>query len=111
MRKVWTGLLALVLVAALCAQSQVEGSRLMIGDYNVFDFLDMLSSNYLMTIGGLLIVIFAGWHISEKRLRKVFTTNGMYNNRIFPGFPFVFRYVSPIAVAIIFLSKIGLIKG
>ena len=104
-------LITLCLVAALCAQSQVEGSRLMIGDYNVFDFLDMLSSNYLMTIGGLLIVIFAGWHISEKRLRKVFTTNGMYNNRIFPVFRFVIRYVSPIAVAIIFLSKIGLIKG
>ena len=104
-------LITLCLVAALCAQSQVEGSRLMIGDYNVFDFLDMLSSNYLMTIGGLLIVIFASWHISEKRLRKVFTTNGMYNNRIFPVFRFVIRYVSPIAVAIIFLSKIGLIKG
>ena len=104
-------LITLCLVAALCAQSQVEGSRLMIGDYNVFDFLDMLSSNYLMTIGGLLIVIFAGWHISEKRLRKVFTTNGMYNNRIFPVFRFVIRYVSPIAVAIIFLSKIGLIRG
>lgn len=104
-------LITLCLVAALCAQSQVEGSRLMIGDYNVFDFLDMLSSNYLMTIGGLLIVIFAGWHISEKRLRKVFTSNGMYNNRIFPVFRFVIRYVSPVAVAIIFLSKIGLIKG
>ena len=101
----------LVLVAALCAQSQVEGSRLMIGRYNVFDFLDMLSSNYLMTIGGLLIVVFAGWHISEKRLRKVFTTNGEYNNRIFPIFRFVVRYVSPVAMAVIFLSKIGLIKG
>lgn len=101
----------LVLISALCAQSQVEGSRLMIGRYNVFDFLDMLSSNYLMTIGGLLIVVFAGWHISEKRLRKVFTTNGEYNNRIFPIFRFVVRYVSPVAMAVIFLSKIGLIKG
>lgn len=101
----------LVLVSALCAQSQVEGSRLMIGKYNVFDFLDMLSSNYLMTVGGLFIVIFTGWHISEKRLRKVFTTNGTYNNRIFPVFRFVVKYVSPVAVAIIFLSKIGLIRG
>ena len=101
----------LCLVAALCAQSQVEGSRLMIGRYNIFDFLDMLSSNYLMTIGGLLIVVFAGWHISEKRMRKVFTTNGDYNNRILPVFRFVIRYVSPVAVAIIFLSKIGLIRG
>lgn len=101
----------LVLVSALCALSQVEGSRLMIGRYNIFDLLDMLSSNYLMTIGGLLIVVFAGWRISEKRLRKVFTTNGTYNNRIFPIFRFVVRYVSPVAVAVIFLSKIGLIRG
>lgn len=101
----------LVSISALCALSQVEGSRLMIGKYNVFDFLDMLSSNYLMTIGGLFIVIFTGWHISEKRLRKVFTTNGAYNNQIFPIFWFVVRYVSPVAVAVIFLSKIGLIRG
>ena len=101
----------LSLIAALCALSQVEGSRLMIGRYNIFDFLDMLSSNYLMTLGGLMVVIFTGWRISEKRLRRVFTTNGMYNNRIFPVFRFVIRFVSPIAVAIIFLSKIGFIKG
>ena len=101
----------LSLVSALCAQSQVEGSRLMIAGYNVFDFLDMLSANYLMTISGLLIVIFTGWRLSEKRLRRVFTTNGTYNNRIYPLFRFVVRFLSPIAVAIIFLSKIGLLRG
>lgn len=101
----------LSLVSALCAQSQVEGSRLMIGGYNVFDFLDMLSANYLMTIGGLLIVVFTGWRLSEKRLRRAFTTNGTYNNRIYPLFRFVVRYLSPVAVSIIFLSKIGLIRG
>lgn len=101
----------LAVISALCAFSQVEGSRLMIGNYNLFDTLDLLSSNFLMTIGGFFIVIFTGWHLSEKRLRKVFTSNGKYNNRIFPLFRFVVRYVSPVAVAVIFLSKLGLIRG
>lgn len=101
----------LVFVSSLCALSQVDGARLMIGKYNVFDFLDMLSSNYLMTIGGLLIVIFAGWRLSPKRLRKTFTSDGRYNNRLYPVFRFVIRFISPIAVAIIFLSKLKVIGG
>lgn len=107
---VWL-LCALFFVSSLCALSQVEGSRLMIGKYNVFDFLDMLSSNYLMTIGGLLIVIFAGWRLSPKRFRKTFTSDGRYNNRIYPLFRFVIRFIAPIAVALIFLSKLNLIGG
>lgn len=110
-RAVWWLFGTLSVLSALCAQSQVEGSGLRIGNLNVFDLLDLLSANYLMTVGGLLIVLFVGWHISEKRLRRVFTSNGRYNNRLFPVFRFVVRYLSPVAVAVIFLSKIGLIRG
>lgn len=99
----------LCLISSLCALSQAEGSRLIVGGYNLFDLLDMLSSNYLMTIGGFLIVVFAGWRLSPKRLRKTFTSDGRYNNRIYPVFRFIIRYVSPVAVAIIFLSKMKLI--
>ena len=34
----------------------------------IFDNLDYLTSNIMLPIGGLLIVIFAGWIIKEERL-------------------------------------------
>lgn len=101
----------LLFVSSMCALSQVEGSTLRIGPYDVFDFLDLLSSNFLMTIGGFLIVVFTGWRLSQKRLWKTFTSNGKYSVRYYKLFRFMVRYVAPVAVAVIFLSRIGLIRG
>lgn len=96
-------------LAILSALSQIEGSSLVIFGLNIFDFLDTLSSNYLLTLGGLLIAIFTGWFFGKEKLRKVFTSNGRYSNLIFKPFLFIIRYVSPVAVAAIFLSKLGFI--
>lgn len=102
-------ILTLASISTLCALSQVEGSSLVIMGYNLFDLLDMLSSNFLMTMGGFLIAIFVGWVMSKKLLFKTFTSNGEYNSRLFPVFYFMIRYLSPVAVAVIFLSKVGLL--
>lgn len=96
-------------LAILSALSQIEGSSLVIFGLNIFDLLDTLSSNYLLTLGGLLIAIFTGWFFGKEKLRKVFTSNGKYSNFIFKPFLFIIRYVSPVAVAAIFLSKLGFI--
>lgn len=96
-------------LAILSALSQVEGSNLMIFGLNIFDLLDTVSSNYLLTLGGLLVAIFTGWFFGKEKLKKVFTSNGRYNRYIFPIFLFVVRYISPVAVAAIFLSKLGFI--
>ncbi|MEG2479676.1 MAG: sodium-dependent transporter, partial [Mucinivorans sp.] len=97
------------LLSVLSALSQVEGSALRLFGINFFDFLDMLSSNYLLTLGGLLTAIFTGWFFGRRALRAVFTSDGRYSVRFFPVFLFIIKYVSPIAVAAVFLSKLGLI--
>lgn len=96
-------------LSVLSAISQIEGSKLTIFGLNFFDFLDTVSSNYLMTLGGFLVVVFTGWAFGKERLRKVFTSNGRYSNYLFKPFLFIVRYVSPVAVAMIFLSKLGFI--
>ncbi|MEG2318942.1 MAG: sodium-dependent transporter, partial [Mucinivorans sp.] len=97
------------LLSVLSALSQVEDSALRLFGINFFDFLDMLSSNYLLTLGGLLTAIFTGWFFGRRALRAVFTSDGRYSVRFFPVFLFIIKYVSPIAVAAVFLSKLGLI--
>lgn len=101
--------LSIFIMAVLSALSQVKGSSLVISGRNIFEWLDMLSSNFLMTFGGFAIAIFTGWVFNKEKLRKVFTSNGKHVPWLFPIFLFTIRYICPIAVSIIFLSKIGMI--
>lgn len=98
-----------LILAVLSALSQIEGSSIMIGQNNFFDFLDLLSSNYLLTSGGLLIAIFTGWFFGKEKLQRIFTSKGKYANRMFAPYYFAIRYIAPIAVAAVLLSRIGII--
>ncbi len=72
----------------------------------LFDLLDYLTANILLPLGGLFIAIFAGWVMSKQSTDDEFA--------IKPGFiyyiwRFLIRYISPIAIIIIFLNMIGII--
>lgn len=97
------------ILATLSALSQIEGSSITILGLNFFDFLDTASSNYMLIAGGLVTSIFVGWFFDKKRLYNTFTSNGQYTTALFAPFVFIVRYVVPIAISMIFLSKIGMI--
>ena len=83
-------------------------SNLHIFGKGVFDFLDTFSSNFLLTIGGFLCVVFVGWKMSKSDVQDEFT-NGMTkkrNNKIFDVVYFLIKYLAPIAVAIIFVTNL-----
>lgn len=96
-------------LSVLASVSQIEGSSLTILGLNVFDFLDTLSSNYLLIAGGLFVSIFVGWVFRKDRLYNTFTSHGKYAVWLFKPFVFIIRYIVPVGVSLIFLSKIGLI--
>lgn len=96
-------------MSTLCALSQVSGSSIRVFGLNLFDLLDVVSSNYLLTFGGLTIALFTGWIFNKEKLFNVFTCGGRYTVWLFPVFLFIIRYISPIAVSLIFLSKLGLV--
>lgn len=97
------------LLAVLSALSQVKDLNISLFGLNIFDFLDTLSSNYLLTLGGLFTALFVGWAFDVKLLRKTFTSNGRYSVGFYRPFLFVIRFVVPVGVAMIFLSKIGIL--
>ena len=73
----------------------------------IFDNLDYLTSNIMLPIGGLLIVIFAGWIIKEERLSmQLDKSKGFY----FKLWLFLSKYIAPAAVLIIFVSSIGILS-
>jgi len=78
-----------------------------IGERNFLDSVDLLCTNYLLPLGGLLIAIFTGWVLTT-RLARGEIEKGAVRFQLYPAWHFLIKYVSPILVALVFLNKIGL---
>ena len=75
---------------------------------SLFDFADTFASNVLLTIGGLLVVLFVGWKMSRADVYDEFTNGGTKKANVFcfNFFYFLIRYVAPIGVAVLFISNL-----
>jgi NSS family neurotransmitter:Na+ symporter len=73
-------------------------------DSTLFDLLDYLTANIMLPLGGLLIAIFAAWKMSRA---STIDELGMGNRFFYPLWRFLVRYITPIAVIIVFLSAVG----
>lgn len=78
-----------------------------IGERNFLDSIDFLATNYLLPLGGLLIAIFTGW-VMTTRLARGEVEKGAVRFHFYPVWHFLIKYMSPILVAIVFLSRSGL---
>jgi len=94
-------------LGALCSLSFGPLADLKLFGLTVFNFCDRLTSNFLMTFGGLLFVIFVGWKMDRSAVRDEFTCGGTarFNCAVFDAFWFLLRYVAPLAILIIFLTN------
>jgi NSS family neurotransmitter:Na+ symporter len=70
-----------------------------------FDLLDYLAANIMLPLGGLFIALFAGWVMSRASSQDEF---GM-NETGYKLWWILIRYVSPVAVILVFLNAIGMI--
>lgn len=80
------------------------------GDYKLFDktffdMLDFLTSNIMLPLGGLLIAVFVGWFMSSDMIKAEMK---MKNETVFTVWRFVLRFISPVAIALIFINGLGL---
>jgi NSS family neurotransmitter:Na+ symporter len=72
-----------------------------------FDLLDFLTANIMLPLGGLLIAIFAGWVMKRSSSEEELNIQSTFLYLIWRG---LIKYVSPVAVVIIFLNMVGLIN-
>ncbi|ABM04038.1 Na+-dependent transporter of the SNF family protein [Psychromonas ingrahamii 37] len=73
---------------------------------DIFEFLDYLTANILLPLGGILISIFAGWVIKPEILKEEFNLSDKYFAIVLT----LLRYVAPIGILLVFLNAIGLFK-
>jgi len=95
----WLGGIGVVLSLNLWADYQIFGKTF-------FDMLDYLTANWMMPLGGLLVAVFASWVVS----RKVMAEELGISPLLFKGWQFTMRYLTPIAISIVFLNALGVIS-
>ena len=95
-------------VGGLCSLSFGPLSHVKVFGLCLFDFADTFASNVLLTLGGLLAVLFVGWKMSRPDVYDEFTNGGVkvWNVRLFNFFYFLIRYVAPVGVAVLFVSNL-----
>ncbi len=71
-----------------------------------FDTMDLLTSNWMLPLGGLFIAIYAGW-VMPARLRKAELTD--LSGPVAAAWLFLIRFVAPLLVLVVLLDKIGVI--
>ena len=79
-----------------------------IGGKTVFDWMDFVSSNILLPLGGVLIVIFVGWYLGKQKFFEEVTNEGKIKASLKKIIFFIIKYLAPLAIIVVFIS--GLIK-
>ncbi len=107
----WSTVLASVatlFIGSFASLSLMENTPFAIGGRTVFDLMDFVSSNILLPLGGVLIVIFVGWRLGKAKFFEEVTNEGTIKASLKKVIFFIIRYLAPIAITIVFIS--GLIK-
>jgi NSS family neurotransmitter:Na+ symporter len=73
----------------------------------LFDIMDILTANFMLPLGGLAMAIFAGWYMSKE---STMDELGVGESLLFRIWRFLVRFVTPLAVIVVFLQLIGIIK-
>ncbi|MDX2507253.1 MAG: sodium-dependent transporter [Gammaproteobacteria bacterium] len=87
------------------AISTKYGEFVILKDATAFDFLDYLTSNIMLPLGGLMIAIYAGWLMKKAYSREELNINRFW----YPVWSFLVRYVAPLMVVVVFLNAMGVI--
>ncbi len=104
-KAVWSIAFIIWLLGIAVALSFNDWSGFKIFGLGIFDFLDTLTTKIFMPLAGLLIAVFAGWVMKradvEEEMGLPAGGFGLWFN--------VVRFVSPVAIVLIFLNVIGVI--
>ena len=73
-----------------------------------FDFFDVLTSSYMLPLGGVLIATYAGWFWGGEG-EKSELLGSSRRTWLFPAWHFLLRYLAPLAVLVVLLNQAGLL--
>jgi len=102
---VWCGLATWLLGLGTVFSFNI-GSEMKIFGLSFFDLLDFLTANIMLPLGGLFIAVFAAWVMSKKSTQDELAMKAPVAYSLWR---ILVRYVTPLAVIVVFLNAIGVI--
>ncbi|MGM0594321.1 MAG: sodium-dependent transporter [Pseudomonadota bacterium] len=103
----WTGFGTWLLgIGTIFSFNIWAGDEYLLFGMTVFDMLDYLTANIMLPLGGLLIALFAAWQMRRASCRDELALG---EGVVFGVWYFLIRYISPVAVIIVFLNAIGVL--
>ena len=91
-------------LGAFASLSLVEGSPFAKDGFTVFGMMDFLSSNILLPLDGLLIVIFVGWRQGKSQFFDEVTNGGTLKSPFKTVIFFIIKYLAPLAIMLVFIN-------
>jgi NSS family neurotransmitter:Na+ symporter len=79
------------------------GSGVSLFGMSIFDFLDFITANVFLPLGGLFVACFAGWALKQKVTSDELA---MPNRAYYLAWSVMIRYIAPVAVAAIFILNL-----
>lgn len=107
-RFAWLGGIAIFIVGVPSALSYGVLSDVSIFHLSIFDAADYLVSNILMPLGALLISIFVPLKIPKQDLFDELKSGSNLKRKWFAVWLLLIRYLSPVAIIIVFLHVVGI---
>ena len=103
-----TSMIVIIVLGCICSLSQGMLSGISIAGNNIFDFFDVISSDVLITVGSLIMVLFAGWRIKKADFLDELTGHGTSTTPrwVFSYVWFMVRWIAPLVIIVIMLSNI-----
>ena len=95
-------------LGCLCSLSFGPLKDFHLAGLTIFECCDKLTSNFLMSFGGLLFTLFAGWKMKRADVWDELTGGGRFRlgTACFGLIYFLIRYVAPLVIVVIFLSNL-----
>lgn len=97
--------LSIIIISSFCSLSQTPNSFLVFNGHSLFDWMDLLSANFLLPIGSLLIMIFLGFIMKRSDLENELQ-QGSKSIKGTMAYLTITKFIAPIAIAIVFLTGI-----
>ncbi len=96
-----------IVLSCICSLSQGALKGVTLFGMNIFDLFDMVSSDIMITVGALIMVLFAGWKVPRDRFQDEFTSHGTSTTPkwVFNYTYFMVRWIAPLLIILIMLSN------
>lgn len=100
-------MLPLIPLSAICSLSQGPLSDFHIFGMNIFDFLDNLTTNFMLPCVAILTCVFVGWCVPKEFFLGQLTNGRDTSGKGWPGIVLlIVRYLAPLLIAMILVSKL-----